>query len=269
MARGDEGDGPAVGRPARRMVFVVAVSDLDRLGRSVGRHDEQVLPPVRSPSHAVELVLQSREPPRLPLLVVFFFVGCIAHARHEGDARAVRRPDGLRDVLFEARELARLAPGHRHHEQLRRLVGAIGREREPRAVGRPARVAVGLVSAREPARRRGPIHRRHPDRGLVLVGVLVHGPDRIRHRRPVRREPRIRDPRELETSSGTMPAILLPPCPYPRSRRQSHSGAMISVPSVSSISRRQATRSPTVARRRQRMLLLALSTDSLIAASRA
>ncbi len=176
MTCGDEGDRPPIRRPGRRVVFVVALGELDRLGRSVGGNDEQVLPPVRRPPHAVELVLQAREPPGAALLVVFLLVGRVAHARHEGDARAVRRPHGLRHVLLEARELARLASGHRHHVQLRRLVRAVGGERQLRAVGRPPRVAVGLLAAREPTRRRRPVGRRQPDRALYSFASLSTDP---------------------------------------------------------------------------------------------
>ena len=74
MTGGDEGDGPPVRRPGRRVVLVVAAGELRGLGGAVGRHHEEVLRPAGRPADAVELVLQPREASRTALLVVLLLV---------------------------------------------------------------------------------------------------------------------------------------------------------------------------------------------------
>ena len=49
-----------------------------------------VAAPVTRPADAVELELETLEPPRRPLLVVLFLVGVVLHARGEGDLSPVR-----------------------------------------------------------------------------------------------------------------------------------------------------------------------------------
>ena len=71
-------------------VLEVAVGELLRLAGAVGRNDEDVPAPVARPADAVELELEPLEPPRRPLLVVFFLVRLVRDARGEDDLRPVR-----------------------------------------------------------------------------------------------------------------------------------------------------------------------------------
>ena len=69
-ARGRERDLRAVGRPGGIPVVVVAVGELRRLGRPVGRDDEDVRVAIAGPADAVELEAEPLEAARRPFAVV-------------------------------------------------------------------------------------------------------------------------------------------------------------------------------------------------------
>jgi len=197
VAGRDEGDRLAVRRPCGRVVFEVALSELDRRGRPVRRHREEVPRAVAGPADVVQLVLQTREAPRLPTFVVLLSVRGVGHAGDEGEARAVGRPDDLRHVLVETGELARLAAGSRHHVELHGVAVPVGREGEARAVRRPARLGVALRPHGEPARRGRAVDRREPDGAAVAVLLLVDAPDQVGDGHAVGRKARVGGPRQL------------------------------------------------------------------------
>src|SRR5207253_5098275 len=164
-------------RPRRRGILEVALGQLPRL-RPVHRDDEDVLAPIARPADVVELVVQPREPPRAPLLLVLLFVRLVADARAEGDAGAVGRPRELARILLRIGELARLAALGGDDVQLAGLpLTAAGRECELRAVGRPAGRRVALLPRRELPWRARSVRRGEPDRAPVLVLVLLDPPD--------------------------------------------------------------------------------------------
>ena len=209
LAGRGERDALAVGRPGRARVLVVAVGDLLRLGRAVGRDDVEVTAPVARPADAVELELEPREPPRCALLLVLLLVRLVRHARREDDPGSVRRPDRLADVLLQVGEALRLAAAGRQHVELAvrlLVVTSLRDEREPVAVRRPARLRV-VLAGREPARRRRAVRAREPDRLAVLVLVAVDRPDDVRDLLAARAQPGVGDPRELVDVLGPHPHV--------------------------------------------------------------
>ena len=108
------------------------------------------------------------------------------------------RPGDLADVLVELGQPRRLAACNRNHVELLRLdlLVAVGDEREPRAVGRPARRQILLRPGRQPPRRFRAVDRHEPDRRGVVVLLLVE-PDRDEcDRAPVGRDARVVGPGE-------------------------------------------------------------------------
>ena len=190
-------DRRGVGRPGRRVVLEVAVRQLERWRGAVRRHDEEVRSPVSGPADRVELVAMPCEPAWEAPLVVGLVVRRVGHTGREGDPRAVRRPDGLGRVLLQLCQARRLTAFEREHVQLLVVAFAIRDEREPAAVGRPARRRVGLLAGRHLPRRRRAVHRREPDRREIRVLLLVDRGDDVGDRRAVRGEPRIRRPDEV------------------------------------------------------------------------
>jgi hypothetical protein len=195
---GGEGDVPAVGRPRRLPRLEVAARQLHGRPGAVGGDDEDLAAAVDRPPDVVELELEPREPPRRPPSLVLLLVGGVGDARREDDPRAVPRPAGLRDVLFEIGQTLRLAPADGQDvELLRGAAVAVRREREARAVRRPARVGVHALAGREAARRLRPVGRDEPDRPAVLVRLAVDAAADEGDRQPVRRHPRIGRPSQL------------------------------------------------------------------------
>ena len=209
--RRDKGKCGAVRRPRGSRVLVVPVSELDGLAGAVRADREQVLPAVGGPADVVVLVLQASEAPRPAAFVVLFVVGGVGHPRDEGDGRAVRRPGKLGHIFLEIRELARLAPGQRHHVELHGLALAVRGEGELRTVRRPARVGVVPGAGGEGARLRRAVRRRQPDRPAVVVGLGIDRRDHVGHRRAVRRKPGISHALQGEDILRHHPVHPLPP----------------------------------------------------------
>ena len=167
-----EDDAAAGGRPRRLVVLAVAVGELP-LVAAVEAHDEEVPAAVAGPADVVELVVDAGEAPRRPALLVLLPVGVVADAPCEGDPLGVGRPRGRLDTLLALGQPARLAPVRRQHVQLAMrlllLAVAVGDEREPAPVGRPAGRVVAPLAGRELPRIIGAVERRDPDRRAVAV----------------------------------------------------------------------------------------------------
>src|SRR5437868_9960611 len=151
-------------------------------------------PAVGRPADAVELVEKAREAARLALVLIVFLVCVVARARGEHDARRVGRPRELLDALLAIGELLRLAALCGNDEEVvrRLLVAAVGDEREPASVRRPARRRVASLARREWARLARPVARRHPDCAAVLIPLFLDPPQLVRDACAVRRDTRIR-----------------------------------------------------------------------------
>ena len=176
----------------------VAARQLSRLA-AVEVDDEEVLPPVAREADAVELVEDARESPRGALLVVFLFVGLVTNARAERDALRVRRPGDLLDALLLVGQLARLSALGRDDVEVhgRLLVAAVGGEREPVPVRRPARRRVPALAGGELPRLRRSVERSDPDRAAILVRLAVDRGDDESNARAVRRDARVAGVDEL------------------------------------------------------------------------
>ena len=143
-----------------------------------------------------------------PLLLALGLAASRRRARHEGQARAVRRPHGTADAVVERREPGRLAAVGRHHVELALSSGAValGDEREPRAVRRPARLDV--APSGPAVKRRGcPAGRvDDPDVREVLVALVGQGRDDERDPPAVGRDLRIRHKEDSRQILGGHPA---------------------------------------------------------------
>ena len=201
-----EDDPRAVGRPGRLGVLAVAVGELARVA-AVEVDDEDVLAAVGRPADAVELVEEAGQPPRRTLLVVLLLVRLVAHAHRVREPRRVGRPDDLLDAFLRVGQHARLAAFRRDDVQLRRrlLGSAVRGEREPAAVGRPARRAVALLAGGEPARLLGAVEGGDVDRAAVLVLLAVDRPDVVRDPEPVGGDARVGDAGQLVDVIGPHP----------------------------------------------------------------
>src|SRR5436190_6369283 len=113
--------------------------------------------------------------PAFGLRVVGLEIG--PYPRDERDPFAVGEPAQARRTAGDRRQSPRLAAVGRDQVDLRFLVVlALGRERDPSAVRRPARLAV-LVAGGQAARP-GAVGREEPQLGAPLVLVHVVGSDR-------------------------------------------------------------------------------------------
>src|SRR5581483_6885034 len=146
-----------------------------------------------------ELVEDAAEAARFALVLVLFVVCVVADARGERDARRVRAPLDRLDALLQVGELAGLAAdgGDRVEGGRRLVVAAARREREPLAVGRPARRAVAALAGGELHRFVGAVERRDPDSAPVLARLLVDPRHDVRDTRAVGRDARIARVHEL------------------------------------------------------------------------
>jgi hypothetical protein len=121
------------------------------------------------------------------------------HPRDEGDPLAVGKPFDCRSARCDVREARRFAAVGCYEIDLRLgVVLALGGERNPRSVGRPARIAV-LVTGGETARlpRRSAVAvagREQPQLRAAEIAVERERRHRRARKAPVRRERRRADP---------------------------------------------------------------------------
>ena len=198
-----EGDDPPVGRPRGVRVIPLAVGELTR-GAASGRHDEDVSPAIIGESLAVVSVLERRDDPRRPgLLLVLLALGRMipADPRDEGQAAPIRAPHGIRHAMALVGQPRRLAAIGGHHVELPLLLPlALRHECQPRAVRRPSGIPIPLRPRRESPRRAAAGRIGHPDVREVLVALLGQGRRHEGHARPIGGDLRIahpHDPRDV------------------------------------------------------------------------
>ena len=189
-------------------VLVVAVRDLLRLGRAVGRDDVEVAPPVAGPADAVELELEPREAPRRPLLVVLFLVRLVrdARARTRVAFRRATTPARRRPPSDRSGTAAR-----RRRRASRRAGGAPSRRRASRRTRAASpsgdqRGCASFFPVVNAPRRLGAVRLREPDRLAVLVLLLVDRPDDVRDLVAARPQARVGDARERVDVLGPHPS---------------------------------------------------------------
>ena len=196
MARRGEGQQPAVRRPRRLGVVEIAVGELIH-GAVVCVYHEQMRTAVVDEPLAVHLVLEGRNHPRRlgrrfrrPVLLRLV----AAHARHQHQARAVRRPYGITNPLRQFGQARGFAAVQRHDVQLGTLLALpLGYEGQPRSVRRPARGGVSSVTGCQTVRRPA-CSGHHPNVRQVLIAFLRKRRHHERHLLPVGRHPRLAHP---------------------------------------------------------------------------
>ena len=213
-AVGDEGDGPAVGRPLRAHVLALVhvVEDLYRPRRQIEQRDAEIAEgeglevglrpavggerdglPVRRPDGVEVPVLVGRQPPQVGAVPVDRVqVADPAVVAGEDQLLAVRAPGGRGDsAQLEPDTAHLLVPGDVHDDDLVARP-SLGREREELAVGRPVGLRVdepvGLVAAADAGLEDPPLHRAGCAVRQVQIDEVEVPLAEVGHLRAVRRE---------------------------------------------------------------------------------
>src|SRR3954454_9269898 len=153
----------------------------------------------------IELVTQALDPHRLPGdLAVAFLLGLARILLHrgtdrrtEGELAAIGRPGRLAGTILQFGQLARLTATEIEQVELG-LAAACREEGEALPIGRPARRGVGLLAARQRARRAAAVAGNEPDARVILVGLLIDRGHDEGDLRAVRRNLRVADKLERE-----------------------------------------------------------------------
>ena len=182
-AIGDEEDAPAVGRPARFRLILVAVGELGCFAaRGIDDPDMPALD--RQVARPVELVVGAGDVAKgnaqLLLLLIFLPLQRIGVflAKLTDEPCAVGRPFVAAEAAFQVSQRSRFAAVQRDEMQLHLFfVAAIGEEGDGLAVGRPARLAIGPLAVGERPQA-AVIDPGQPEVGVLLLGFPLHALDR-------------------------------------------------------------------------------------------